>query len=67
MTASNAQHLPDLETVADTAQDDASKQRPEEDYSSDEDFLESCLDGLGPYDVVCGRQKEAFRNVGNRR
>jgi hypothetical protein len=67
MTASNVQHLPDLETVADTAQDDASKQRSEEDYSSDEDFLESCLDGLGPYDVVCGRQKEAFRNVGNRR
>lgn len=67
MTASNAQHLTDLDTVAIAAQDEESKKSHEEGYSSDEDFLESCLDGVGPYDVVCGRQKEAFRNVGNRR
>jgi hypothetical protein len=67
MTASNAHHHTNFDTAAVTAQDEESKQSQEEGYSSDEDFLESCLDGVGPYDVVCGRQKEAFRNVGNRR
>lgn len=67
MTASNVQRLTVLDTVSIAAHDEGSKQSEEDGYSSDEDFLESCLDGVGPYDVVCGRQKAAFRNVGNRR
>lgn len=30
-------------------------------------FSVECVDNVGPYDVLCGRQREAFRNVGNRR
>jgi hypothetical protein len=47
-----------------------STQGSQEDYESssdDEFFTADCIDGVGPYDVLCGRQKEAFRNVGNRR
>jgi hypothetical protein len=32
---------------------------------SEEDFLDTSQ--LGPYDVICGRHKAAFNNIGNRR
>lgn len=37
-----------------------------EDHTHFADELSATLN-IGPYDVLCGRQKEVFRNVGNRR